>query len=243
MGRRLITDDNLHPLDLTAFNNGVNPHGDASVHMKFSCDNRRSKIRRLGFENKGKVLDLLCGFGAWLIFLAEMNDEVWGIDKKEGSIRIAQGLCDHFGIKNTKLFAEDVSYLKKFPSDYFDAVWVWNALIYVDRGPTLDQIQRILKPGGVLVIGAANSTGRILEKLFYGLWGRTPAERNSRSQAISALRKGPLYDGCPNIFTMKTAGKICENHGLRLTKVEPEGKKRVYGFFPQHVNVYAYKPE
>lgn len=235
-----ITTEGLAALDLAQFNGGKNPHGDGSIRAPINADNRRAKLRACRMDGHGRVLDLLCGFGGWTIFLAELNGEVHGLDKNEGAINIARGLSDHFGQSNVHYRAADVSATDAYDSGFFDAVWIWNALIYVDRGPALDEVQRVLKPGGWLVIGAANSTGRLIEKFVEGAASDKPALRNAARQAWSCFRRGPHHEGCPNYFTRRTAAPILRRHGFALRETIVEGKM-VWKAFPRNLTLFAEK--
>ena len=90
-------------------------------------------------------------------------DDVVGIDRLEGCTTIAEGLCRHYGFDNTAFHAADVTYIETFPDESFDTVWMYSALQYVERGYTLSQVHRVLKPGGTLFVGNYNSNGLMLE--------------------------------------------------------------------------------
>ena len=246
-GRIPLSDAAIRAVDVAAFNDGVNPYGDTSIFSAIQCDSRRAIVRKAGFEGQGRVLDLLCGHGSWTIFLAELNGEVHGLDRNAGAIRIGQGLCRHFGFDNVHLKAGDVSETRGYPDDHFDAVWIWNALIYVDRGPTLSEVRRVLKPGGFVFVGAVNSSGRILEKLFQNLpvigplLGRKTPIPSERDQALKCLIRGTGFDGTPNYFTRSSAPRVFAKHGLTVTAIEEQGG-RSYRYFPKNLNVTAVKP-
>ena len=247
MERKPLTDEALKAVDIAAFNEGLNPYGDTSIFSSIRCDARRAIVRKSGVAGHGRVLDLLCGHGSWTIFLAELNEEVHGLDRNEGAIRIANGLSGHFGFDNVHLKAGDVMETRSYPSNYFDAIWIWNALIYVDRGATLKEVQRMLRPGGFVFVGAANSSGRILEKLFQNLpltgrlLGRKKSIRNERDQALRCLVRGTDYDGTPNFFTLSSAPRNFARYGLNVTKIEEQGRKSFY-FFPKNLNITAVNP-
>ena len=115
-----------------------------------------------------------------------------------------------------------------------------NALIYVERAPCLDEIGRLLRPGGEVLLGGLNSTGRLLQKLVFGLEGDSPHQKTNRKQAVEALRKGPYYDGKPNYMTLDSVAPILERHGLRVKRTGEQGN-RVAGRFPVFLHVLAEK--
>lgn len=236
-----ITDEVLRSLDLTRFNDGENPYESNSVANTFQkgAAYYRRELERWGFTGRRRVLDLMCGQGRWSVFLAEANDELVGIDRNAGGIKIAQGLCEHLGLGNARFVAGDVAETRQFEDESFDAIWVWNALIYVERGPCLDEIHRMLRPGGRVLLGGVNSTGRLLEKLVFGLKGNTSRHKSQRWQAIHALRRGPHYEGRPNFVTLRTAARILDRHALRVTEQVNQGKR--YMRLPVSIHVLAEK--
>lgn len=120
-----ITDKKLNALDLLQFNNGQNPYSGNSVNNGFvnSTEYYRSMLRHFGIVDK-TVLDLMCGFGTWSIFLAESNQSVIAMDRNKGVINIAKGLSEYFKQRNIKYLVGDVSDTRQFPNEYFDAVWL-----------------------------------------------------------------------------------------------------------------------
>jgi ubiquinone/menaquinone biosynthesis C-methylase UbiE len=237
-----ISDNELIELDVVQFNNGKSTSNSDVIGFKKSKDYYRSVVEKFRFTGLDRVLDLMCGFGKWSVFLAEQNREVVGLDKNKGSINIAKGLADYLGLKNTTFYDGDVSETKKFGDASFDAVWIWAALIYVERGPCLSEVARILKPGGRLLVGQTNSTGRLLEKLIEGLSGDTPRHATLRRQALDAFEKGPGYDGRPNFCTESDAEEIFKRFGFDVIDVEAVGNFSFDKFkFPVNVHIVAEK--
>lgn len=224
---KLITAEQIQKLDLMDFNDGISPYpdGDNSLQNTFArpIDFYRKTVTELVGAKGGKVLDLLCGAGRWTVFLAEQNEEVVGIDRLKGCINIAGGLCKHFGFSNIKLYAEEVSYIEQLSSNYFDTVWMYSALQYVDRGYIMTQINRVLKPGGKLYIGQYNSTGLMLEHLLNGVRENT-INSGASQWALSALVNGEQTDQNPNYITIDGASEMCSRFGFKLNIAESEKK-------------------
>jgi phosphoethanolamine N-methyltransferase len=107
-----------------------------------------------------KILDVGCGFGGVDIYLAQQNScQITAID------------CEPYMILQAEKFLEKESYfllgqvefqvsreltaLKQFPSHTFDIVCCKEALYHVpteQKQPYLNEMYRVLKPGGILVI-------------------------------------------------------------------------------------------
>ena len=237
-----ITEQELKDIDLLKFNDGKDPYDDTSLKNAFNrgIDYYRSKVKEYNFVGHNDVLDLMCGFGRWSIFLSEYNKTVTAIDWNEGAINIGQGMSDYLGIKNITFNAGDVLTTKQFPDSSFDAVWIWNALIYVERGPCLKEVYRVLRPGGKVLVGAMNSSGRLVEKIIYGLSGFSSRHRSHLRQAASALWNGSFYDGRPNYSTYRSAKKVFERFGFEVTNIEIAGTN-AFGIFPRNLNIILKK--
>jgi ubiquinone/menaquinone biosynthesis C-methylase UbiE len=128
--------------------------------------------RRVVFEmldahssKKGKLLDAGCG-PATLVrdFLARGYD-VWGIDCSKRMIEEARRniseLNDHFAQGDIENMA--------FPSESFDIVVSLGVLHYLkDERPSLREIRRVLKPGGLSIVSISNafSPSQIIRKML-----------------------------------------------------------------------------
>jgi SAM-dependent methyltransferase len=117
---------------------------------------------RRGFPNtlNGKVLDVGCGSG---LFLDSLNPMIkkYGIEFNEKSLQKCKkkGIYAFAGFKDAQ-----------FKDDIFDVVSVNHALEHFPNPlDTIKEIYRILKPGGILVIGIPNSRS-IGFKLFRTKW-------------------------------------------------------------------------
>jgi SAM-dependent methyltransferase len=111
------------------------------------------------FKKKGikKVLDLGCGSGRHLVYLAKQGFEVYGFDISKRGIEIARDW-----LKNEELKAnlKVGSIYKKLPykDNFFDAIVsvrvIHHAKVKSVR-KLIKEIERILKPGGLLFITVA----------------------------------------------------------------------------------------
>lgn len=222
--RTRIDEVDLARLDVVEFNGGVNPwHPVPSIHQSFKpgAAYHRQGVREWGFAGLGEVVDLGCGYGRWSMFLAEVNDRLYGVDRNEGGIELCRKLAAHLGVDNAEFEVGDVRRVAR-PDGSFDGVWCSNVVQFIDRGRLLDECARLLRPGGALFLGVANSTGRVLEKFFEGHAQGGLAHGMTR-WALTSLRQGPMLDGRPNYTTPETLGETLERHGLELVRLREAG--------------------
>jgi len=223
-----IDEAELLSLDLLRLNNGRRPYpeGDLSFERAFARGidfYRNLVVNRVGFTGAERVLDLLCGYGRWSLFLAEQNQHVVGIDVLEDCTRLATNLCRHFGFNNTEFLTGDVSLTGRFPDNHFDCVWMWSAMQYVERGAVLAEVFRILKPGGRLYVGNYNGPGLMVDHLINGA-RRGAIDQGAAQWALNSLVRGEESDGNPNYLSPNQAESVLARYGLRLVVACEEGR-------------------
>lgn len=90
------------------------------------------------------LLDVGCGVGSHMDALKSWG-QVWGIDVSP----IAVDFCKKRGFKNVSVQSADNT---KFTKNKFDVITMLDVLEHTDDKKTLAEIQRILKPKGILII-------------------------------------------------------------------------------------------
>src|SRR5947208_133956 len=99
-----------------------------------------------------RAFDGGCGTGVCSLALSEMADEVVGFDISSGSLGTAEGLAHRLGITNIQ-FNQGSLLDIPFPDNSFDLVWSWGVIHHtVNPVRALDELVRILQPGGTLVL-------------------------------------------------------------------------------------------
>ena len=129
-------------------------------------------IKLLKKQNAQKVLDLGCGSGRHLVYLAKNGFKIYGFDIAETGIEIAERW-----LKENNLSADfkSGSIYKNlpYPNNFFDAVISTQTINHgmiddIRRG--IREIERILKPGGMIFITVRKrntrnwNSGKIIEK-------------------------------------------------------------------------------
>jgi ubiquinone/menaquinone biosynthesis C-methylase UbiE len=121
--------------------------------------------KSLGINQNDKVLDAGCGTGYLLDFVTVNKSQGYGIDISEFAVKTAQ-------IKYSRLHfkAGDLTKIP-FNNNYFDKVYAFNVIEHiVAQDKALEELHRVLKPGGTIVIGTniKDSLSWFLFKLFLG---------------------------------------------------------------------------
>jgi ubiquinone/menaquinone biosynthesis C-methylase UbiE len=113
----------------------------------------------------GRILDVGCGSGNFLAALRRKGWEVYATEFSDAAVAMARnrGITVHHGS------VEDARY----SDDFFDAITMWHVLEHVPAPrETLDELRRILKPDGLLVIevpDSASLTFRLCRRDWMGL--------------------------------------------------------------------------
>lgn len=97
-----------------------------------------------------KIIDLGCGVGNYIIYLATKGFDATGLDISESAIQIAQNSALGKGIKCNFIVASVMDYSVEI-SELFDCAYDWEVLHHifpVDRERYIVNVSKILKPGG-----------------------------------------------------------------------------------------------
>lgn len=120
----------------------------------------------------GRILDIGCGSGAFLDQVRQQYPcEVFGVDLSEAAVATAKTQFDLEVFHGTLLDA-------RFPDGHFDVVTAWWYLEHVpDPLPVLQEVARILKPGGRCILGVPN-THSVVARLFAKNWYHLDSPRH-----------------------------------------------------------------
>jgi ubiquinone/menaquinone biosynthesis C-methylase UbiE len=110
----------------------------------------RERLAALGFSQRGRVLDAACGMGQWANALAELGNQVDGVDLMESRIDVAKALSVAQG-NVCEFHAGSIEKLP-FPDCSFDGVFCYGAFMFTNMPLTLSEFARVLKPGGRLYL-------------------------------------------------------------------------------------------
>lgn len=101
------------------------------------------------------VLDLGCGSGRHCMMMLAEGLSVIGIDSSETSIQNARKMISPSVNEDNRFLVQDISNNLPFEDKSIDGVVCWGVLHYLtqDKAKTvLDEVNRILKPGGLFTL-------------------------------------------------------------------------------------------
>ncbi len=99
---------------------------------------------------RGKtVLELGCGSGEASIYFAKRGAKCTATDISGGMLEVVKKLALKHDVKVST--RKSASFPLGFPDNHFDFVYAANVLHHVDLIPSLEEIHRVLKPGGKLI--------------------------------------------------------------------------------------------
>jgi 2-polyprenyl-3-methyl-5-hydroxy-6-metoxy-1,4-benzoquinol methylase len=138
----------------------------------------------------GRLLDVGCGTGLFLDAMRRRGWEVHGEDMTPVAARLAR---ERFGLEVFEGTLEQARY----PDQHFDAVTLWNVIEHVPDPPaTIREIGRILRPGGLIVMGTPN-VDALDARLFGRYW---------------ALWEAPRHF---NVFSPESLGRVLRQNGFQ----------------------------
>lgn len=108
-------------------------------------------------NGKTKVLDLGCGAGRHIFFMANENIDTYGLDISEEGINYTSELLNQYNL-NANLKVSSVDNIP-YDDNYFDGIICYGVLYYCcieEIQSSIDEIYRTLKPGGKAFIVVRN---------------------------------------------------------------------------------------
>ena len=118
---------------------------------------RRKMVLELFDKERGRYLDAGCGTGDFIQALLERGGEVFAVDDAAEMIRRTEARFS--SLENASMLHLCVADVTKldFPESYFDAVIGVGLIEYLSQDePALEELYRVLKPGGILIITVPN---------------------------------------------------------------------------------------
>ena len=115
------------------------------------------------------ILEAGCGTGQLSITLSRYARQIYGIDLSKGSLIEAKQFINSNDIKSVHLFRMNIFKLF-FKENTFDVI-ISNGVLHHTYNPKLafSKLVRVLKPGGIIVIGLYHRYGRIIQKIRQSL--------------------------------------------------------------------------
>jgi glycosyltransferase involved in cell wall biosynthesis/2-polyprenyl-3-methyl-5-hydroxy-6-metoxy-1,4-benzoquinol methylase len=162
---------------------------------------RRRAARVEALVGRGKLLDVGCGTGAFMVAAGARGFEVTGTELSPAATRLAaaSGLTVHQG----ELWEVGLA------ADQFDAVTCWHVLEHQsDPRRLLDEIHRVLRPGGRLILATPNLEAHLFRAAYL------MARRRRLRLWEPDEREVHLFH-----FSPRTLARLVEHTGLRVEEV------------------------
>jgi 2-polyprenyl-3-methyl-5-hydroxy-6-metoxy-1,4-benzoquinol methylase len=108
------------------------------------------------YKRHGRLLDIGCGAGDFLLNIERRGFEVYGVDISSQACKIAQDRLRRRGKTGEGIFNRELKECN-FPDNYFDVITLWHVLEHLPNpNITLKEIHRILKKDGILILETPN---------------------------------------------------------------------------------------
>lgn len=144
-----------------------------------------------------RVLDIGCAYGPFLFAAREAGFDCTGIDPSADGVHY---IVHELGIPAREAFFPDTEMPDILRSGYYDAVSLWYVAEHLrDLRKALDEIRRILKPGGVLAFSTPSCSGISGRKNLQTFLEQSPADHWT-------------------VWDPRHTGKMLELNGFRLEK-------------------------
>lgn len=146
-------------------------------------------IATLGNVQGKRILELGSGAGEGAVYFAKQGGEVTATDLSSGMLGVVQKVAELHNVHvNTAVCSADD--LSQFADNSFDIVYAANLLHHVDIGACLDEVKRVLKPGGQAAFWdpvAHNPVINVYRKMAEGV--RTPDEHPIKRSDMALFKK------------------------------------------------------
>lgn len=165
------------------------------IIRKRTLDQKRNLIQHFTGMQKGRLLDIGAGTGAFTAHLKNAGWQSVGLEPDEDTRHRALALYGFSLLESNQLF--------KLPANSFDAVTMWHVLEHVhDLHEYMEQIRTVLQPAGKAFIAVPNYTSP--DAQTYGqYWAGYDVPRH-------------LYHFSPS--SMKS---LLQKHGMKLCTMKP----------------------
>jgi ubiquinone/menaquinone biosynthesis C-methylase UbiE len=115
------------------------------------------------FPPHGHVCDIGSGPGRYAVELLERGYDVTLLDLSEKLLEFAQAMIQGLGLQARQIVHGDARDLGRLDSEGFDAALLLGPLyhlaVHADRARALQELYRVLKPGGVAIVAYLNAWG------------------------------------------------------------------------------------
>jgi SAM-dependent methyltransferase len=194
----------------------ISDGGYANFVCRWPLATYEERLRRLGLQGPGRLIDVGCGYGQWSMAAVSLGLEVLAIDRHEGRIDLARRECDRRGLRGVRFMVGDALDLPVDTSS-MDVVFCYGVLMFLDQDRALDEFARVLRPGGRLYV-CTNGPG---------WWLRLALQSDAPSMRAAAVRALIRPRGIPSSMTRWTLRRTLRARGWSDVRVDLEGRLAV----------------
>nr|WP_307990709.1 class I SAM-dependent methyltransferase [uncultured Niameybacter sp.] len=122
------------------------------------------------FSKEGKILDIGCGPGRYSLALLERGYKVSLLDLSQNELDIAKKKITEKGYEAEGYYCQSAMELDGFEDNSFDGILVMGPMYHLhgkeNRRHVLEEVKRILKPGGKALIAYINMWGVLKASVY-----------------------------------------------------------------------------
>lgn len=159
-----------------------------------------SIVDGFNFQNKN-ILDIGCYDGTFLSLIKNRSNNFFGLEASDWGVKESEKK----GLEVEQYFFDDKSPIP-YADNFFDVIAAGEIIEHIyDTDYFLEEIRRILKPNGKLILSTPNIAS--LGRRIFLLWGSNPLIELSPNE--------PGSSGHIRYFTFKTLGQLLEKHNFK----------------------------
>lgn len=209
-----------------------------------------NKLREANLQPGQRFLDVGCGTGRPAIRLAQaIGCDITGITVSATQIGLANERAQAEGVSDRVQFQYGDAMAMPFPDNSFDAAWAFESMFHMpDRAQVLGEINRVLRPGGVLLIADGIEIAPMTEQqrmILYSAFAVgsfVTKEQYAEDVRAAGMESVEVLDVSTNI--KKTVSKTLENMPARQAELEaiygPEMMQVMHQSWPLVAQIYEY---
>lgn len=165
----------------------------------------------LGNEPFGLMLDIGCGTGIYFEALAAHGQQIHTLDASLAMAGVAREFCGRSGLDNMQTLVGAAETLP-YPDDLFDAAVALDTLHHVaEVGPVIDEVFRVLKPGGAFLVFEPN----ILNPLMWAAHALPAEERRALWRNRPSTLRRLLENRFDSVRWQGVCALVTETEGMK----------------------------
>ena len=178
------------------------------------------RLKKYGFTNKKKVIDVGCGVGQWTTALASLNEFVVGIDPNSTRLFIANHIAESQKMRNIRYVNQSTNQIDQIDEQKYDCIFCFGVFMFTDKKSTLKKFYEITDGKSIIFINFNN----------FGWWLKLIIERGIKKRelrvfymlGIELIRS--IYSKKHRIFlTNNSVRKLVTKNGFEIIYEGNEG--------------------